>query len=37
MEDCSGCGKSVKPAPGYLGGGVKCDECVEKLIEENKQ
>jgi hypothetical protein len=35
MKDCKECGKSVKPAKGYLGGGVLCNDCTEELIEEN--
>lgn len=35
MTDCSKCGKSVTPAPGYLGGDVMCRDCSDKLVEEN--
>ena len=35
MKQCSKCGTGVKPAPGYLGGGVMCNECSAKLVEEN--
>jgi len=32
---CSKCGAEVRPAPGYLGGGVMCNDCAEKLVKEN--
>lgn len=27
---CDGCGAPVKPAAGYLGGPVKCLDCIEE-------
>jgi len=35
MTKCTKCGKDVKPAKGYLGGEVMCNECSNKLVEEN--
>lgn len=34
-KPCDDCGKKVRPAKGYLGGSVLCNECAEKLIQEN--
>jgi len=33
---CSNCDNHVKPARGYLGGGVLCNECGDELVEANK-
>ena len=30
-KECNGCGAPVKPAAGYLGGPIKCLDCLEDL------
>lgn len=36
-KECAtnGCDTQVKPAAGYLGGPVKCLDCMEKQVKEN--
>lgn len=35
MKECAECGTPVKPAPGYLGGDVLCQDCTDELVEAN--